>query len=101
MRQENKKIRKNCRSNLSFVSNRFERSYIGPFMVCFPTIVSSSVGKWRVSIGAIGTGHATTLDEFSEKFQTAFNPLADFPAVFFHISHWYLSWNTAGGGNCI
>ena len=20
--------------------------------------------------------------------------LADFPAVFFHISHWYLSWNT-------
>ena len=21
-------------------------------------------------------------------------PLADFPAVFFHISHWYLSWNT-------
>ena len=28
-------------------------------------------------------------------------PLADFPAVFFHISHWYLSWNTAGGGNCI
>ena len=27
--------------------------------------------------------------------------LADFPAVFFHISHWYLSWNTAGGGNCI
>ena len=27
--------------------------------------------------------------------------VADFPAVFFHISHWYLSWNTAGGGNCI
>ena len=27
--------------------------------------------------------------------------LADFPAVFFHISHWYLSWNTAGGDNCI
>ena len=27
--------------------------------------------------------------------------IADFPAVFFHISHWYLSWNTAGGGNCI
>ena len=27
--------------------------------------------------------------------------LADFPAVFFHISHWYLSWNTAGGGDCI
>ena len=26
---------------------------------------------------------------------------ADFPAVFFHISHWYLSWNTAGGGDCI
>ena len=21
-------------------------------------------------------------------------PLADFPAVFFHISHWYLPWNT-------
>ena len=28
-------------------------------------------------------------------------PLADFPAVFFHISPWYLSWNTAGGGDCI
>ena len=27
--------------------------------------------------------------------------VADFPAVFFHISHWYLSWNTAGGDNCI
>ena len=27
--------------------------------------------------------------------------IADFPAVFFHISHWYLSWNTAGGDNCI
>ena len=27
--------------------------------------------------------------------------LADFPAVFFHISHWYLSWNTAGGGDCV
>ena len=27
--------------------------------------------------------------------------VADFPAVFFHISYWYLSWNTAGGGNCI
>ena len=23
--------------------------------------------------------------------------IADFPAVFFHISHWYLLWNTAGG----
>ena len=29
------------------------------------------------------------------------NTLADFPAVFVHISHWYLSWNTAGGGDCI
>ena len=27
--------------------------------------------------------------------------IADFPVVFSHISHWYLSWNTAGGGNCI
>ena len=27
--------------------------------------------------------------------------LADFPALFFHISHWYLSWNTAGGCDCI
>ena len=27
--------------------------------------------------------------------------LADFPAVFFHISYWYLLWNTAGGGDCI
>ena len=26
--------------------------------------------------------------------------LEDSPAVLFHISHWYLSWNTAGGGNC-
>ena len=25
--------------------------------------------------------------------------LEDFPAVFFHISHWYLPWNTAGRGN--
>ena len=25
--------------------------------------------------------------------------LADNPAVFFHISQWYLSWNTAGSGN--
>ena len=25
---------------------------------------------------------------------------ADFPAVFIHIFHWYLSWNTVGGGDC-
>ena len=26
---------------------------------------------------------------------------ADFPAALFHISYWYLSWNTAGSGDCI
>ena len=39
-----------------------------------------------------------TVSSFSTQLRSI---LADFPAVFFHISHWYLSWNTAGGGDCI
>ena len=40
--------------------------------------------------------------EFATKlFITGGDGIADFPAVFFHISHWYLSWNTAVGGDCI
>ena len=50
---------------------------------------------------------AKVAEVVSEVVQLIFDPatvgfkLADFPAVFFHISHWYLSWNTAGGGDCI
>ena len=43
-------------------------------------------------------GPPTSLVVFTPLVDT---PLADIPAVFFHISHWYLSWNTAGGDNCI
>ena len=49
-------------------------------------------------------GAKRDLDEVSaimEKVQYKVHKVADFPAVFSHISHWYLSWNTAGGGDCI
>ena len=31
---------------------------------------------------------------WTTKLPEVYIGLADFPAVFFHISHWYLSWNT-------
>ena len=46
-------------------------------------------------LGALGIfGTLGICGHYEWSAQSAQKCLADFPAVFFHISHWYLSWNT-------
>ena len=86
-----------------------ERVWSLPTILCFgmdPTIhyiqgdeikcVLSTIESYSIEKNGSKFSHLLTV-----RAEGAEPSLADFPAVFSHISHWYLSWNTAGSGDCI
>ena len=56
-------------------------------------IIFPCVNPWLYWIGSNFSPQPSKLQLHILIFNRCFTQLADFPAVFVHISHWYLSWN--------